>query len=194
MDPTLDNIPDEDLNKLYDRISKLKILRDHGQKSRPESSLSHIEDPWTWSDSGRLLTADGYTDETSLDNGGSRDNPEFEDSVREVQGQLEQQRVEFEARLSAIAESSEAEDLKMEKEYMEARLKNVQSQMKRLIELHTRGLRADSDAEAEPVLYSVRQLRLIRKVVNQWKSHRSFSMSETVLTHASLLKEANILR
>jgi kinesin family protein 1 len=187
MDPTLESLPDEEINKLYDRITKVKTQRGH--KSRPESSLSHTED--VWSDFGRPFGPDAFTDDTSLDPG--QGSPELNESVREMQGLLEQQRIEFESRLSTISESSENEDLKLEKEYMEAQLRAVHSQMKRLIEIHARGNRDELEA-AEPVLYSARQLRLIRRVLNKWRSHRAFSMAETILSSASLLKEANVAR
>src|SRR5882762_9600141 len=44
----LDNLPDEDLNKLFDKITKVKTLRGHnGTKSRPESSLGPVDDIWS---------------------------------------------------------------------------------------------------------------------------------------------------
>jgi kinesin family protein 1 len=192
MDPSLDTMPDEDLNKLFDRIAKVKTLRDHNLKSRPESSLSHTDD--VWSDMGRPFNTDGFTDDTSIDNGAGHGSPEFEESVREIQGQLEAQRAEFESRLSAISESSEAEDLKLEKEYMESQLITVQNQMKRLIELHSRGLKADGFVPSEPILYSARQLRLIRRSLDKWRGYRAFAMTEAILSHAVLLKEANVIR
>jgi kinesin family protein 1 len=189
MDPTLESLPDEEINKLYDRITKVKTQRDHIHKSRPESSLSHTED--VWSDFGRPFGHDAFTDDTSLDP--SQGSPELNESVREMQGLLEAQRNEFESRLSTISESSETEDLKLEKEYMEAQLRAVQTHMKRLIEIHSRGVHENLAVE-EPVLYSARQLRLIRRALNKWRSHRTFSMAETILSHASLLKEANVAR
>jgi kinesin family protein 1 len=66
--------------------------------------------------------------------------------------------------------------------------------MKRLIDARARG---EIDMEAmqfEPVIYTAKQLRLIRKVVDKWRAHRSFSMAETVLSNAVLIKEANIIR
>lgn len=64
LDPSLDNLPDEDLNKLFEKITKVKTMRDHNAK-RPESSLSHADD--IWSESGRPLSSDALTDDTSVD-------------------------------------------------------------------------------------------------------------------------------
>lgn len=190
LDPALDNLPDEELNKLYEKITRVKALR--GVGPRPESSLSQADD--VWSESGRPLASDILTDDTSVDAAGSNDSPEMAGSMKEVQSQLETQRMEFEQRLQAIAESSEADDLKAEKEQMEHQLKLVQIHMKRLLDARAKG-ETDADAEAfEPTIYTGKQLRLIRKVLDKWRAHRSFSMSEVVLSSAVHVKEANIIR
>jgi len=185
LDPTLDNLPDEDLNKLFDKITKVKTLRGHnGTKSRPESSLSHVDD--IWSESGRPFPSDA-TDDSSWDAVQSRGSPFMDGSLKEVQNQLE-------SRIQAITDSStEAEDLKVEKDHMQYQLKLVQNQMRRLIDARARG----DDVELthfEPVIYSAHQLRLIRKVLDKWRAHRSFSMAEVVLSSAVLVKEANVIR
>ena len=189
LDPTLDNLPDEDLNKLFEKITKVKTMRDHNAK-RPESSLSQADD--MWSESSRPL--DALTDDTSVDAMTSHDSPEMGESMKEMQSQLEHQRAEFETRLQAIAESSEAEDVKLEKEQMERQLKLVQIHMKRLLDARARGETELEDVPFEPVIYTAKQLRLIRKVLDKWRAHRSFSMAEIVLSNAVLIKEANVIR
>lgn len=187
LDPALDNLPDEDLNKLFDKITKVKTLRGHvGPKSRPESSLSHVED--IWSENGRPFSSDATTDDSSWDNVQSQGSPLVGDSLKDVQQQLE-------SRLQAITESStEAEDLQVEKDHMQHQLKLVQTQMRRMIDARARGEVDMEEAQFEPVIYSARQLRLIRKVLDKWRAHRAFSMAELVLSSAVLIKEANIIR
>ncbi|TFY83857.1 hypothetical protein EWM64_g137 [Hericium alpestre] len=190
LDPALDSLPDEDLNKLYERITMVKTRRDHNIKSRPESSLSQADD--VWSESGRPFSSDALTDDTSVDAMPSHGSPDME-GLKDVQNQLESQRNEFESRLQAISESTEAEDLKEEKDHMQHQLKLVQMQMKRLLDARSRG-ETELDMEAfEPVIYSARQLRLIKKVLDKWRTHRSFSMAEIVLSNAVLIKEANVI-
>ena len=195
LDPGLDSLPDEDLNKLFDRITKLKSsreTRDLSAKGRPESSLSGVED--MWSEAGRPFSNEAYTDDTSIDPG-PNGTPDL-DGMSDMQGQLDAQKLDYEARLNAIQESSEAEDLKVEKEHMETQLKMVQMQMKRLLELRARGAAADN-AELvafEPTIYTARQLRLLRKALDRWRARRSFSMSEIVLANAVTIKEANAIR
>lgn len=187
LDPALDNLPDDDLNKLYEKITKVKTMRDHNSKSRPESSLSQADD--IWSETSRPQTSDAFTDDTSLyavpSWGGS---PAVDGPLKDVQHQLE-------TRLQEITgDSTEAEDLKIEKEHMEHQLRIVRVQMKRLIDARSRGDVDSAGLDFEPVIFSARQLRLIRKVLNRWRSHRSFSMAEVILTNAVMMKEANIIR
>jgi kinesin family protein 1 len=184
LDPTLDNLPDDDLNKLFEKITKVKTMRDHNSKSRPESSLSQADD--VWSDTGRPFPSD-VTDDTSVEAGPSHGSTDVDDSLKEVQNQLEN-------RLQAIAESTEAEDLKIEKDHMEHQLTLIRKQVKRLIDARARGeVDVDWD-QTEPVIYTAKQLRLIRRVLDRWRAHRSFSMAEVVLSCAVLVKEANIIR
>jgi kinesin family protein 1 len=181
LDPALDNLPDDDLNRLFEKITKVKTLRDHNSKSRPESSLSQADD--VWSEAGRPFSSD-MTDDTSLEAVGS---PDMDGSLKDVQNQLE-------TRLLAITDSVEAEDLKIEKDHMEHQLNLVRTQMKRLIEARARGETDTSVVEFEPVIYSAKQLRLIRKVLDKWRAHRSFLMAELTLSSAVLIKEANVIR
>lgn len=192
IDPTLNSLPDEDLNKLYERITMVKTLRDHNSKPRPESSLSQADD--IWSESGRNpFASDALTDDTSVDAMQSQGSPDM-DGLKDVQNHLETQRQEFESRLQAISESTEAEDLKEEKDNMQHQLKLVQMQMRRLLDARARGETELDVEEFEPVIYTARQLRLLRKVLDKWRAHRSFSMAEVVLSNAVLMKEANVIR
>ncbi|KAL5530751.1 hypothetical protein ACEPAF_7009 [Sanghuangporus sanghuang] len=192
LDPALDNLPDEDLNKLYEKISKVKTLRDISSSKRPESSLSQADD--VWSESGKPFASDAMTDDTSIDAGPSHGSPDVDNSLKSTQNNLEAQKADFESRLQAMSDAgSEAEDLKAEKEQMEAQLKLVQIQMRRILEAKARGASTSDFEPIEPVIYSARQLRLIRNVLDKWRAHRSFSMAETVLTNAVILKEANVI-
>lgn len=186
LDPTLDNLPDDDLNKLFEKITKVKTMRGHHLDPRPESSLSLADD--VWSETGRPLPSETATDDTSIDAPPSHGSPELNGSLRTMQNELE-------TRIQAMTESSsEAEDLKDEKDHMEHQLRMVRAQMKRMIDARARGEVDHEALEFEPVIYSAKQLRIIRKVLDKWRAHRSFSMAEVVLSNAVLVKEANIIR
>jgi kinesin family protein 1 len=200
LDPTLDNLPDDDLNKLFEKITRVKTLRDNNSKpSRPESSLSQANDDF-WSEAGgRALPSEAPTDETSLQGSPWAMNDDSSSSHQ----QLKDAQHHLENRLHNIAEresvkSAETEDLIAEKEHMEHQLRLVRVQMRRMVEARARGDTDLVDSMVvdgfEPVIYSGRQLRLIRKVLDKWRAHRSFSMAEMVLTNAVAVKEANIIR
>ncbi|KAJ7667510.1 kinesin-like protein [Mycena polygramma] len=136
---------------------------------------------------GVQFSSDATTDDTSVDAAPSVGSPELDGSLTAVQNQLE-------IRLQAITESStEAEDLKVEKDHMEHQLQLVRIQMRRLIDARARGETDAVAVEFEPVIYSAKQLRLIRKVLDRWRAHRAFSMAEMVLSNAVMVKEANII-
>jgi kinesin family protein 1 len=187
LDPALDNLPDEDINKLYEKITKVKSLRD--TKSRPESRMSTSITDDLWSESGRLLPSDTLTDDTSVDAWAGMPSQGFtspsETPLRELHMPLES--------LDPIEESSEADDLKEEKEHMERQMKIVKAQMKRLLDARARGEPTEEMEVVEPVIYTAKQLRLIKKVLDRWRAHRSFSMAETVLSNAVVIKEATII-
>ncbi|KAJ3798287.1 kinesin-like protein [Lentinula aff. detonsa] len=185
LDPTLDSLPDDDLNRLFEKVTKAKTFREHHLKSRPESSLSQADD--VWSESGRPVPSEAATDDTSLEVPTSHHSPEPGD-VRNVQGQLE-------SRLEAITidSSKEAEDLKLEKEHMEYQLRLVKMKMQHMIDARSRGETELDQVNLEPEIYTARQIRLLRKALDMWRAHRSFSMAELVLSKAVLLKEANVI-
>ncbi|XP_006459796.1 hypothetical protein AGABI2DRAFT_202190 [Agaricus bisporus var. bisporus H97] len=185
LDPTLDNLPDDDLNKLFEKITRVKTLRDINSKPRPESSLSQADDIWSEA-GGRPLPSEAPTDDTSL-----HGSPAVDDSLKDAQHHLENRLNEIQE--NGVMSNVEAEDLKAEKEHMELQLNRVRTQMKRLIDARARGETEFEGMDFEPVIYSARQLRLIRKVLDKWRAHRSFSMAEMILTNAVAVKETNII-
>ncbi|KAF8659518.1 hypothetical protein AX16_001817 [Volvariella volvacea WC 439] len=219
LDPALDSLPDDDLNVLFEKITKVKTLRDHShgasisgsipgvaaiaaRLARPESSLSQA-DPSAgsdvWSDvagagggSGRFA-AGVFSPIDAMTNSGTDDTSlaEHQDGMG-FDGHLRNRLQDITPSRDESVVSAEAEDLKAEKDHMEHQLKLFKTQMKRLIEARSRGEELEG-MEYEPVIYSAKQLRLIRKVLDRWRAHRSFSMAETVLSSAVLVKEANII-
>ncbi|KAF9449570.1 kinesin-like protein [Macrolepiota fuliginosa MF-IS2] len=186
LDPTLDNLPDDDLNKLFEKITRVKTMRDINSKGRPESSLSQADDLWSEA-GGRPLPSEAPTDDTSLHGSPAA----VDETLKDAQQHIESRLNEIEE--GAVPSSVEAEDLKAEKEHMEHQLRLVRAQMKRIIHARARGETDFERMDFEPVIYSARQLRLIRKVLDKWRAHRSFSMAEAILTNAVAIKEANII-
>jgi kinesin family protein 1 len=146
-----------------------------------------------WSDVHGYQYGGDQTDKTSQGTNGM-DSPYLDEATKDLRGQLEAAKLDYENRLGALDDSEDAEDLRVEKDHMEHQLKVVKAQMKRLLDSRAKGLE-DHDLEPfEPTIYTARQLRLIRKVITKWRAHRSFSMAETVLSSAVFVKEANVIR
>src|SRR5690606_9232709 len=138
--------------------------------------LSHAGDD-VWSETGRPLPSDATTDDTSL-YAAPWGSPFTDEPLKDTQTTLETRLHEVD---ESSAEEEVAEDLRVEKEHMEHQLRLVKAQMRRLIDARARG---ETDTEAmqfEPVIYTGKQLRLIRKVLDRWRAHRSFSMAEQIL-------------
>lgn len=192
LDPSLDNLPDDDLNKLFEKIARVKTLRDRdlNSKGRPESSLSHADDVWSEGGGGG---GGGRGVDDSQASGEAMDEPGVWGMMEESSTQMmKEAHVEMEDHHHLL----ETEDLMAEKEHVEHQLKLVRERMKRMIEARAKG---ETDLESfgvgnELVVYSARQLRLIRKVLDKWRAHRSFLMAETILKNAVVVKEANVIR
>lgn len=166
LDPMLDNLPDEDFNKLFDKISKVKTMRGHGgPKSWPGPGLSHVDDIWNI---GWLFSSDA-TDDSSWDAAQSCGSPQIDKPLKDVQNQLG-------SCLQAITKSStEAEDLQMKKRP------------------HATPIEIGSKSNETPYWRSCSRrhwhrsgaLRLIHKVLDEWRAHHAFSMAEAVVQRCS---------
>lgn len=188
LDPSLDNLPDDDLNKLFEKIARVKTLRDRdiNSKGRPESSLSHADDVWSEGGGGGRGVDDSQASGEVMDESGVWG--VMEESSTQMMMEAQHEMEDHHPHLL------ETEDLMAEKEHVEHQLKLVRERMKRMIDARARG---ETDLESfgnELVIYSARQLRLIRKVLDKWRAHRSFSMAETILKNAVVVKEANVIR
>lgn len=152
------------------------------------------------------------TDDTSLDSTlqlGSVSSAEMEEKLREtkeeLQKELDNQREEYETKLRTLAENtSTLETSRLEQARAEAQLHAVQDQlqaqldeqkqqyenkMQRLAERTARSA-ANRRSESEP--YDQQEIALLQRAIAQWRSQRRVLMAETILTHAVLLKEANV--
>lgn len=84
------------------------------------------------------------------------------------------------------------EELAIEQKHMEKQLRLIADEMRRLrTQAATRAL--EHFAPFEPVVFSARQLRLIRRVITKWRGLRSFAMAEEILSGAVYLREANVI-
>ncbi|CAH1762191.1 4166_t:CDS:10 [Entrophospora sp. SA101] len=194
VDPT--NLPDEDLQKLMDDIKKIQISR-----KRPDSRSGDFDDDTESRTSEKM----GSYEPTDT-NYSSELESEIEGKVKqlkeEMQQQFETQRQEYEDKIKQMnASNLEADELKAEKKQMEEKLKMVQDEMRRMMEVQAHKLKKISQAPYEDYsktspgepTYTEEQLRLIRMAIKKWKHQRYVFMAETILSNAVVLKEANVI-
>lgn len=199
-------LKDEELEKLFDDISKIRNLRKTG---RPESRATDIDD-----DTDSNGTSPNHSNGTMVDDGSdsiytdSTLSPDMEEKLKivkeELQQQLELQKLSYEDKIR-LAESSgsQSDDLKVEKAAIEDKLRLVKEEMQKMMdqqreEYETKIQRMSMHMPLlkDPSLhspYSEREMRLIDRILRRWKEMRYVQMAETVLTNAVVLKEANII-
>ncbi|RUS18586.1 hypothetical protein BC937DRAFT_88595 [Endogone sp. FLAS-F59071] len=200
-------LKDEELEKLFDDITKIRNLRRTG---RPESRATDIDD-----DTDSNGTSPNHSNATMMDDGSDSiytDSTlapsDMEEKLKlvkeEIQQQLELQKLTYEDKIR-IAESSgsQSDELKMEKAVIEDKLRLVKEEMQKMMdqqreEYETKIQRMSmqmpllKDASLHSP-YSEREMRLIDRILRRWKEMRYVQMAETVLTNAVVLKEANII-
>lgn len=152
------------------------------------------------------------TDDTSLDSAlqlGNISSAEMEERLREtteeMQKELDVQREEYETKLRTLAESaSTVESSKAEQARVEAQLQAIQHQLQAQLDeqrqqyenkmqrLAERAARRNASRKGDSEGYDEHEISLLKRVVQQWRSQRRVMMAEAILTHAVLLKEANV--
>ncbi|TIB88541.1 kinesin-like protein [Wallemia mellicola] len=166
-----DEYNDEDLDKIYEDLIKVRTVR----KARPESRLSMVDGDSEWDDSnnGRLISGETITDDTSIDPSNAIDS-------------------EANSKIEAIPQQ-DVDIMKAQNDKMAQKIQLYQKQMTMMVRKHREMKRRDSNESFEPALFSDEELVLINVVLNKWKKLRRVAMAEAALTHAVLVKEANVM-
>lgn len=206
----LDKLKDEDLNKLFADILKVRRSRTGtsvASTDRPESRTSFLDS----------VTEDGVDDDDDDDDesGGSPSTRPYSGSTwstgptsvgdstltlsgpHEVEERL--QAVKEERIKTMIESSAEVGDVKAEKEQMEVKLKSLETQMrvqKQRYETRVKRLKAspaDDDAIFDLTPLTPEQERLARFTLVRWRRRRRVRMAEDALSQAVTIKEANVI-
>ncbi|CDZ98625.1 kinesin-like protein [Phaffia rhodozyma] len=194
-DPGLNKLNDEDLDKLFDDLQKVRTLR--RDKSRPDSRMSTNED--FWSDKGSVTRhlSSNFTEDTSIDPPSVTHSSSGNFRLNTSHGSNKEDRPwdGYQSQLSTLGETpSEAdrEDFEMERVHMKKAIHLMNQEMKRLKQLRSRG-EVDATIEFEPQTFSARELRLVTKVLKRWRNLQTLQMAETILSDTIKIKEANIM-
>lgn len=207
---TFGQMKDEELEKLYDDISKIRTAR---RTNRPESRFSMYDDD---TDSHGPFTNGTFSDDVSMaDTALTSEAGGFnyiEDKMKivqdEMQKALDTQKQQYEVKMKEYETTAESSEIQAERKQMEEKLKLANEEMQRLLALQrqeyekkmkrmsTSGTTSDSNSERvnwNAVTYSDSERRMLSRVVAKWKAQRSVKMAEVALANAVILKEANVI-
>jgi kinesin family protein 1 len=157
-------LKDEELEKLYDDITKIRNSR----RTRSESRADNDDD-------------DSSTTRDSFRNSSSA--TMIEDGAESVCTDL-----------SIAHSDMLEEKLKQEKQRMQKELDNQKRIFEAKIHRMSRQYsQQQSELGLAGPVFTPQQIELIRKVLQRWRQLRTVDMAEVVLTNAVMLKEANII-
>ncbi|CAG8501729.1 21252_t:CDS:10 [Gigaspora margarita] len=190
-DANFSSLPDEDLQRLMDDLKKIASAR----KIRPDSRSGDFDD----SLSDKNVSIPNYEPDRP-------DTPslELETKLTDMQREFDMQKQDYEEKIKQMETSNiEADVLRAEKKQMEEKLKMVQEEMTRLLEVQAQEQQKMkqrfSDASHGEYTYppdppyTEEQLRLIKMALAKWRRQRFVQMAEVILSNAVILKEANII-
>ncbi|KAK4055561.1 hypothetical protein OIV83_000107 [Microbotryomycetes sp. JL201] len=207
-DVNLDELKDEDLNKLYSSILKIRHARTVSSATgsdRPESRQSVLES----------LTEDGTDDlgllvrgsplarpssggawSTDLTSAGDLLNstaasPDAEERVQHV-------REQYERHIRSMVDSSaEVAEIKSEKERMVEKVAALELQVQKQKQRYHKRVRklggGDSGSDDEADSMSSREEHLARLALKKWRLCQRVNMAQQIMSQAVLIKEANVL-
>ncbi|OZJ06440.1 hypothetical protein BZG36_00598 [Bifiguratus adelaidae] len=198
----LNGMKDEDLEKLFDDITKVWKLRKSG---RPESRAADFDDDSesrTSSVSNRngVFTDEGiesvFTDNTTLTH------VDLEDKLKVAREELELQKQEYEEKLRLLDGGSVSgmdpaevtlleEQLQAVKDEMEKKMDQQKAEYEDTIKRMSSQLSLGKKDRDED--YSERTKKLLRRCIKTWRRQRRIHMAETILVNSILLKEANVI-
>ncbi|KAI9836963.1 MAG: kinesin-like protein Klp8 [Thelocarpon superellum] len=211
VDQKITHLTDDELDNLFEDVQRARAVR----KGRPESRLE-LEDDTDSTTSYPIRekylstgTIDNFSLDTAITLPSTPQHGEVDDRLRlvqeEMQTKLEKQREEYQSRLtSAEAAHGEMEDIRREKERMEASLQEAKVELERQLaeqqrafqsRLQQLGVSADAEAAADRLQAPLTESEqyIARGAADQWRRRRYVRMAESMLRHAATLKQAQAL-
>ncbi|KAF8540911.1 kinesin family protein [Trichophaea hybrida] len=204
----INTLTDDELDNLLEEMQRVRAIR----KGRPDSRLDDDETESVTSSfpgvrekyASTATLADDLSLDTMITMPGTPQPGEVEERLRlmkEMQGQLEQQKEEYQEKLKA-AGGLEFEEIKAEKIKMEEQLATARAEMQKELEkqrqefenrLEEISLSPPKKTKAEKEILTERQVCLARFIIDHWKQRKYVRMAESILQHAATLKEAQIM-
>ncbi|KAL9553778.1 hypothetical protein MBANPS3_003124 [Mucor bainieri] len=170
------NLPDDEIEKLWDNLGRIR----HSRRTRTDSRADFDDDESASSSLHRLSTAATMVDDGSICT---------EATIVVAQSPLPTEKIQ--EQIKDVKERHQKE-LDQQRSFYEAQL-NRMSSMHAFDYDSSSNSNSNSNSTSGITIYSPRQTRLIQSVFQRWKRLHYVTMAEVVLTHAVLLKEANII-
>lgn len=201
-DQNFTKLTDEELNALFEDVQRARAERVSGRDAEDDSeSCTSYPIREKYLSTG---TIDNFSLDTALTMPSTPKQGEVDEKMKEarddMQTQLDKQREEFQTQLkSAEAANVEVEEIKKEKARMEESLQTLKEDMQRQLDVQRKQFEEKLEKmdplkrpRANPRL-SDEEIEQSRKVISHWRSRRYVRMAESVLQHAAVLKEAQIM-
>ncbi|KAL8342351.1 hypothetical protein RB598_003980 [Gaeumannomyces tritici] len=203
-DQNFTNLTDEELNVLFEQLQRARAERVNGTSREGDEDLESMASYPIREKYLSTGTIDNFSLDTALTMPSTPKQGEVEDKLREVredmQTQLEKQKDDYREQIkTASAANVEVEEIRQEKAKMEDALVQLKADMQKQLEVQRKEFEAKMDKldplkrpKANPKLSEV-EIEQAKEVVKHWKNRRYVHMAETLLQHASTLKEAQVM-
>ncbi|WRT70718.1 uncharacterized protein IL334_007716 [Kwoniella shivajii] len=188
----IERLGDQDLDQLFDDIVKVRT-----QRKRPESrydisaelesrfmtpsdtqeSLDPNSNPWA-GPHATSMTSNSVGTPVAQD----LDKPNMEENSE----------ADTELPIPSVVYDKRSSDSALHQEHLTRQLQTMTQEVKR-IRSQAAAARALEPTTVEPANWTLKEIRLVQKVVEKWKQLRSYSVAEQILTGAADLKEANVI-
>ncbi|KAL9088625.1 MAG: hypothetical protein Q9165_006145 [Trypethelium subeluteriae] len=212
-DQKISNLTDDELDGLFDDLQKVRAWR----KGRPESRMLEHEDDTDSVSShpqrDKYLsngTLDNFSLDTAITIPSTPQHGEEDERIKlvreDMQNQLEKQKEEYQTKLKTAEESNmEIEEIREEKARMEQSLAAVREDMERQLyeqkEEFERQIKEllQPPTLAKPIINGTSEnthdqpIEKAARAFRHWRSRRYIAMAESILQHASTLKEAQVM-
>ncbi|KIR30825.1 kinesin [Cryptococcus deuterogattii LA55] len=188
----IEKLGDQDLDKLYDDILKVRT-----QRRRPESRMdiadleSHFErstnplsTPWAGRGQATTMTSNSLATPVG---------PDIDVNIVDEQSETSAEQASYiNSALSTPSYDQKAADATLHQEHLTKQLKMMAQEVKR-IRSQAAWAKAMEPGEMEPANWNVEQVRKLRRVVEKWKRLRSYKIAEELLLGAVDIREANVI-
>lgn len=219
VDQKISHLADDELDALFDDVQRARAVR----KGRPESRIIGLDDEDFESISSYPIRdkylSNGTIDNFSLDtaitlpgtppqdgtDGITSEDERLQVSQKDIQSQLDKQKEKFQEqlRIAECTSTHTVEELKAENKQMEISLlhakQDLQTQLKQQKEIFDREIFEASKTQLPRITkdgytdLSEKEKQLANLTLAQWRRIKYVQLAETVLQHAAVLKEAQIM-